>query len=378
MHDILGHVVVAPGDEDLLAGNAVVVAVGYRPGTDCRQVGTGLRFGQIHRARPLAADELRQIAVLQLVGGVRLDRLHRTSGEQGAKRKAHIGRVPHLHGRCGHQARQPLPTVIGIAAQSVPAVLDKLPVSRAKAFGRHHPFFRQGCAPLVTELVERREHLTGDFCGFFQHRSRQFRVYLLVAGQTGQAFEPRQFVDHKLHVAQRRTIRRHGLAPLTPVFSSRSSRSAATRVERTPYSGYFWRKTFLSSLPTLVLGSTSRKTMRSGTPYFEMTPLAAKSWRCVLISASLTCRPGSTTTTASGRSVHFGSGTPITAASTTPGCFRIRSSKSSDDTHSPPVLITSLMRSVILRYPSSSITAISPVCSQPPAHSVSELTGSFR
>ncbi len=55
----------------------------------------------------------------------------------------------------------------------------------------------------------------------------------------------------------------------------------------------------------------------------------------------------SLTTSAIGRSPHFSSFTPITAASATPAHCVIRSSICSDDTHSPPVLITSLMRSVI-------------------------------
>jgi len=46
------------------------------------------------------------------------------------------------------------------------------------------------------------------------------------------------------------------------------------------YSGYFSRNTFLSSLPTLVLGSTSTRTMRSGTPNFAWSsaPYGSASW----------------------------------------------------------------------------------------------------
>jgi hypothetical protein len=34
MHDIFGHVVIAPGNEDLLARDALMIAFGYRPGAD--------------------------------------------------------------------------------------------------------------------------------------------------------------------------------------------------------------------------------------------------------------------------------------------------------------------------------------------------------
>ena len=49
---------------------------------------------------------------------------------------------------------------------------------------------------------------------------------------------------------------------------------------------------------------------------------------------------------ASGRSPHFSSGTPITAASATAGWAISAFSSSIDEIHSPPDLITSLARSV--------------------------------
>ena len=48
------------------------------------------------------------------------------------------------------------------------------------------------------------------------------------------------------------------------------------------------------------------------------------------------------------RSIHFGSGMLITAASATPGCLRIKSSICSEEIHSQPLLIMSFRRSVIL------------------------------
>ena len=42
-----------------------------------------------------------------------------------------------------------------------------------------------------------------------------------------------------------------------------------------PYSEYFWRKSFLSSFPTLVLAMLSRKSTRLGTAHLEITPRSA-------------------------------------------------------------------------------------------------------
>jgi hypothetical protein len=61
MDGVLGHVVITPGDEDLLTENPVMIAVGHGAGPHRRQVGAGLRFGQVHGAGPFAADHLRQV-----------------------------------------------------------------------------------------------------------------------------------------------------------------------------------------------------------------------------------------------------------------------------------------------------------------------------
>src|SRR5438034_5879572 len=59
MHDVVGEIVLAVADEDLLSADPIAaVAARLRPGADRAQVGARLRFGQIHRRRPLAGDEL--------------------------------------------------------------------------------------------------------------------------------------------------------------------------------------------------------------------------------------------------------------------------------------------------------------------------------
>jgi hypothetical protein len=56
--DVVGEVVLAEGDEDLLAEDAVVPSPRARRGCGSAEVGTGLRLGQVHRAGPLARDHL--------------------------------------------------------------------------------------------------------------------------------------------------------------------------------------------------------------------------------------------------------------------------------------------------------------------------------
>src|ERR1700722_17424561 len=114
-------------------------------------------------------------------------------------------------------------------------------------------------------------------------------------------------------------------------------------------SPYRSRSSFLLTLPTLVRGMLSMNRIFAGIPYFEMMSLSANTLKLSFITASLIPLASESflTTSASGRSPHRSSLTPMTAASATPAHCEIRSSICSDETHSPPVLITSLMRSVM-------------------------------
>ena len=60
--DVGGEIVLAPGDENLLAGDGVG-AIGLRHGLgrERAEIRAGLRLGQIHRAGPFAGDQLFQI-----------------------------------------------------------------------------------------------------------------------------------------------------------------------------------------------------------------------------------------------------------------------------------------------------------------------------
>jgi hypothetical protein len=101
-------------------------------------------------------------------------------------------------------------------------------------------------------------------------------------------------------------------------------------------SRYFW------ILPVEVLGS-SVNTTRFGT-------LKRASWlrQNSMISASLVCAPGLSSTKAQGTSPHFASGSATTEASITAGWRCSTSSTSTELMFSPPEMMTSLLRSLIL------------------------------
>ena len=92
MHDLLGHVVLTPGDVDLLAGDRVgAIVVGHGLRRERTDVGAGLRFGEVHGAGPFAGDHLGQVGILLLVAAVVQEGIDRTLGQQRAQRESHVG-----------------------------------------------------------------------------------------------------------------------------------------------------------------------------------------------------------------------------------------------------------------------------------------------
>ena len=119
VNDVFGHVMVARGDEDLLAGQ-LVAAIGLRFGFGAQhaEVGAAVRLRQAHRPGPLARGHLRQVQVLlflrrvlqqALVGADRQSRIHRPRL---------VGRVLHLVERDLQQVRQSLAAVLGLSRRA--------------------------------------------------------------------------------------------------------------------------------------------------------------------------------------------------------------------------------------------------------------------
>mmetsp|Transcript_97657 Transcript_97657/g.291664 ORF Transcript_97657/g.291664 Transcript_97657/m.291664 type:complete len:341 (+) Transcript_97657:97-1119(+) len=120
--------------------------------------------------------------------------------------------------------------------------------------------------------------------------------------------------------------------------------------------------TFLSILPVEVRGISGQTTTSSGSWNLANFARQCSSMRCLRPSLDA---PGSSTTVATGRSSHRGCGIATTAAMTTPLIDAMWFSRSMEEIHSPPDLMTSLDLSLMTMAPSSSILATSPVTSQP-------------
>ncbi|MNH18517.1 hypothetical protein D3C79_782210 [compost metagenome] len=81
--DVFGQVLLAAGDEDLGATDAITaISVGFGFGANDAQIGTGMWFGQAHGAGPLTAVQRRQVGSLEVITGMGVQR-QAAPGTQG-------------------------------------------------------------------------------------------------------------------------------------------------------------------------------------------------------------------------------------------------------------------------------------------------------
>ena len=96
----------------------------------------------------------------------------------------------------------------------------------------------------------------------------------------------------------------------------------------------------MENLPTEVLGTSSMNSTRSGIHHFTTRPSSH-----VRMSSADRSAPSAATTHAIARSPHLVEVMPMTAASATSGWAMISFSNSTEEIHSPPDLMRSLVRS---------------------------------
>ncbi len=164
--DVLGEVVVAGGDEDLLAGE-LVGAVGLRlgPGAQEAEVGAGVRLGEVHGAGPFAGHQLGQVGGLLFLGAVGVDGGIGAVGEAGVHAEGHVGGGVHLADGGVQHVGQTLAAVFRIAVEAGPAAVAQESERSLEAFGRAHDAVLQHAALTVADRVQRCQHVAGDLAG---------------------------------------------------------------------------------------------------------------------------------------------------------------------------------------------------------------------
>jgi hypothetical protein len=203
VHDVLGHVVLAVGDEDL-GSEHLVGAVGLRLGARAhqREVAAGLRLGEVHRAGPLPAHELLEVHRLQFVGAGREQRLDGAVAQQRAQREAHVGRVEHLAAGRADGLGQALAAEVRRMLQPLPAARHVLRERLLEAGRGGHHAVLEGRGVAVARYVQRRDHVLVEARALLEHGLCRFQAGLFEARQLGDLADVGQVLDVEQHVLE--------------------------------------------------------------------------------------------------------------------------------------------------------------------------------
>ena len=160
----------------------------------------------MHRAHPLAGDELFQIGALEHVAAVRIERVDRAHGQKRADAESHAGAVPHFGTGGIDDLRQCLPAPFGGRSKPVPAALAPCVIGFSPARRGGDDAVLDGGADAIAGTVERRKHFGRHAAGFGQHRLDI--VHAQVAEES--FFQCRQqrspVLERKAHIGEGRMV----------------------------------------------------------------------------------------------------------------------------------------------------------------------------
>jgi hypothetical protein len=202
VHDVVGHVVLAVGDEDLLACHQVVVVLLHRPALELAEIRACLRLGEVHGPRPFARDHLGQEGRFLVGRAMVMDGVDGALVQEQHQAEAHVGRLPHLLHRGRKQPRHSLTAELGIEGQRVPAAADELLVDPGEARRRPHHAVLQLGADLVAVAVERRQAVAGEFGGFLQNGVDRVVGGVLIARQRRNLLQSCHFAQRETHIGE--------------------------------------------------------------------------------------------------------------------------------------------------------------------------------
>ena len=170
MDDVVGQLVLAVGDEDLLPGDAIG-AVGSALGLGAQRadVGAGLRLGELHGAHPFAGRELGQIGFLERVRAVSGERLDRAHGQHRPDAERHRRAIPHLDAGGVERMRQRLAAESRGRRHRVPAALPPGLVGLLPARRHGDAAVLERRAVLVADRIERCDHVAGEAARLGKH-----------------------------------------------------------------------------------------------------------------------------------------------------------------------------------------------------------------
>ncbi len=177
MDDLIGEIVVAVGDENLGPRHApAAIVIRFGAGLERADVAPRLRLGQIHRRRPFARHDLRQIVALQFVRAMRFERFDRAEAEHWQHRKAGVGGLQILHQRRRQRERKALPARLLGGGERHPPAFDEREIGRLEPVRSDNFPIDHPRSDGVADAVERGELSFSELRRSVEHRSDHIEV----------------------------------------------------------------------------------------------------------------------------------------------------------------------------------------------------------
>ena len=137
MDDVVGHVVFAPRDVDLLAGDPPGAIRGLNcAGSQRTNIATGIGLGEIHGAGPFAGNELTKVRLFLRLRSVCMQSIDCTLCEHWAQGKGHVGRLEQFSHRRTGEMRETATAVFGVERNASPPTLGECLIRRPKSAWR--------------------------------------------------------------------------------------------------------------------------------------------------------------------------------------------------------------------------------------------------
>jgi hypothetical protein len=211
MDDVGGQIVFAGGNENLFAADCVAAVVGgHGLCFDQSEIGAAMSLRQVHRARPFAGNQFRQIGSLEIVGAMHGECGDGALGEAGIHRPRHVcGGSEFVHRR-SKRVRQALAAMVRIGGKPDPAGLAIGIVGLFESLRRCHAVVLvTGAARLVAALVQRLQNFLAQFRTLAEYGFDHVRSGIGETGQIVVALKTEHFVEHEQDIVNRRLVARH-------------------------------------------------------------------------------------------------------------------------------------------------------------------------
>ena len=133
MNNIVGHIVFAKGDVNLVSENGISsITIAFSLSAHRSHIATGIWLREIHRPRPFTGHHLGEISHLLDFGSVMDDRVNGSLRQSQRHGKSHIASVHNFLDRDTDHPRESTATKTLITWNCSPTSIHKVPISLSK------------------------------------------------------------------------------------------------------------------------------------------------------------------------------------------------------------------------------------------------------